>query len=166
MEFLIAMIDDPANPNSEKNIDFVRAIFPELTSGGKGTVAMLGVEDLLFGSHKKVVLNQGTGISETVQFTFNRNLDGVFDEKDATVDYSRYHFAVLESKSSFFCGNLFPTEAKEHGILILGETSGGSSCNVASHATADGLADPDDLTDKGGTSTCPALLSSRMTPSS
>ena len=255
MEFLTAMKDDPANPNSEKNNDFVEAIIPELTSGGKGTVAwqgnddlfnyermnerdiasqiypgiraeaygidqseeqgviyrgdtaviffnqftldgqgwvdyykavdegqegvipqdtygffqttmreisthpeiinividdsintggidvaMLGVEDLLFGSHKKVVLDQGTGIRVTVQFTFDRNLDGVFDEKDATVDYSRYHFAVLESMTSFSCGNLFPADAKEHGILILGETSGGGSCSVASHATADGLA--------------------------
>ncbi len=114
-------------------------VIDDSLNGGGVDVAMLGIEELLFGSHAKEMLNQGTGITTTMRFTFDQNLDGVFDEKDAAVDYSKYHYAVLESMSSFSCGNLFPAFAKEHGILILGETSGGGSCSVAFHATADGM---------------------------
>ena len=114
-------------------------VIDDSCNGGGVNAALLGIEDLLFGDNAQKTLNQGTGITTTLKMTFDRNLDGVFDEKDAEVDYSKYNYAVLESISSFSCGNLFPAFAKEHGVLILGETSGGGSCNVAVHATADGL---------------------------
>ena len=114
-------------------------VIDDSANGGGVDIAMLGVDELLFGDHAKETLNKGTGITTTMKFTYDLNLDGVFDEKDAEVDYSKYHYAVLESISSFSCGNLFPAFAKEHGVMILGETSGGGSCNVAFHATADGI---------------------------
>ena len=108
-------------------------------NGGGVDVMMFGVIDLLFGSNRKSILDQATGVTSNFFFTYDRNLDGVFDEKDKEVDYSKYNYAVLISSCSFSCGNLFPACAKEQGAMILGETSGGGSCTVSMHTTADGL---------------------------
>ncbi|MBQ9006276.1 MAG: hypothetical protein IJ092_07870, partial [Atopobiaceae bacterium] len=82
--------------------------------------------------------NALTGQVITQHFDVDRNLDGVFDENDALVDYSDLNFAVLTSQSSYSCGNLFPLEMAEDGILLLGERSGGGSCVVEMHVNADG----------------------------
>ena len=55
------------------------------------------------------------------------NLDGVFDEKDKATGYD-LNFAVLESERSFSTGNYVPVMAKELGIAVIGETSGGGGC--------------------------------------
>ena len=55
------------------------------------------------------------------------NLDGKFDDADKEVVYD-FNFAVLTSGRSFSSGNLLPVLAKEYGIPILGETSGGGEC--------------------------------------
>lgn len=81
------------------------------------------------------------------------NLDGVIDSKDE--DYRKKFFgerstsesspcrglnvAILTSFNSFSCGNGLPCFAKERGIKIIGEQSGGGSCVVGSGVTADGF---------------------------
>ena len=55
------------------------------------------------------------------------NLDGKFDDADKEVVYD-FNFAVLTSGRSFSSGNLLPVLAKEYGIPLLGETSGGGEC--------------------------------------
>ena len=57
------------------------------------------------------------------------NLDGEFNDLDKNVFYD-IDFAVLCSRYSFSCGNLMPVIAKEAGIPVFGERSGGGSCNV------------------------------------
>lgn len=57
------------------------------------------------------------------------NLDGKFDEKDRETVYD-FNFAILTSSNSFSCGNLLPFLAKEYGIAIIGERSGGGECAV------------------------------------
>ena len=64
------------------------------------------------------------------------NLDGVFDDADKEVAYD-FNFAILSSVYSFSSGNLLPVAAKEKGILILGETSGGGACSLVKHYLAD-----------------------------
>ncbi|MBR3249622.1 MAG: hypothetical protein IKF83_02865 [Clostridia bacterium] len=64
----------------------------------------------------------------------DKNLDGVFDEKDKEVKYD-FNFAILESKVSFSCGNLLPCLAKDNGIAVVGENSGGGSCAVSLNFT-------------------------------
>lgn len=66
------------------------------------------------------------------------NLDGVFDEKDKEVVYDM-NFAVLSSKYSFSCGNLLPILAKDEGILVIGEKSGGGSCMLSVFNSPDGF---------------------------
>ena len=74
----------------------------------------------------------------TVNYEFDKNFDGVFDEHDNEVHYN-YNFAILCSGYSFSCGNLLPAQAKENGIVVLGDQSGGGSCAVIDASSAEGL---------------------------
>ena len=69
------------------------------------------------------------------------DLDGDFDDDDKDVAYD-FDFAILTSKASFSCGNELPVGAHERGIMLLGETSGGGSCNVTERYLPDGYAFP------------------------
>ncbi len=55
------------------------------------------------------------------------NADGIFGDlmEDAGYDFN---YGILCSSASFSSGNLLPVYAKEEGIPILGETSGGGTC--------------------------------------
>ena len=59
--------------------------------------------------------------------TVDINLDGVIDESDKEVYYD-FEFAVQTSRYSYSCSNLLPSLAKDNGIAVIGETSGGGSC--------------------------------------
>ena len=53
----------------------------------------------------------------------------------------KYHlnFGILQSSSSFSCGNLLPALAKDQGLPIIGEKSGGGSCCVQTMTTPEGM---------------------------
>ena len=70
----------------------------------------------------------GNIMSETV--TLDLNLDGVIDEKDCDVAYD-FNFAFLCTPLAFSCGNLLPCLARENGIPVLGDNSGGGSCALS-----------------------------------
>lgn len=69
------------------------------------------------------------------------NLDGKVDNDDVTYRefVNSLNIAVMSSFNSFSCGNALPYFAKERGITIIGEESGGGSCTVGSGVTADGF---------------------------
>lgn len=77
------------------------------------------------------------------------NLDGVIDAADEAYR-SRFfgersdtcrglNAAILTSFSSFSCANSLPFSAREYGVKILGERSGGGSCMVGPAVTVDGF---------------------------
>ena len=72
-----------------------------------------------------------------VDYQADLNFDGVFDEKDEAVAYP-YHYAILTSANSFSCGNLLPVQAKESGIILLGDQTGGGACAVIDGVLAEG----------------------------
>ncbi len=72
-------------------------------------------------------LNTLTGNINATRYDIDLNLDNIYDDKDKDVAYD-LNFGVLTSSFSFSCGNLLPIMAKDEGIAILGETSGGGSC--------------------------------------
>ena len=74
----------------------------------------------------------------TTYYEFDANFDGKFDEEDKNVTYD-FNFAILCSNYSFSCGNMLPMQAKENGIMILGDKSGGGSCAVIIPGTAEGI---------------------------
>ena len=57
------------------------------------------------------------------------NLDGEINDLDKEVYYD-FDYAILTSKSSYSSGNLLPCLAKNAGIPILGERSGGGACSI------------------------------------
>jgi len=73
------------------------------------------------------------------------NLDGKVDAEDSSYRGNFFgpaaslNVAILTSFSSFSCGNAMPFYAKERGVKILGERSGGGSCIVGQGVTADGF---------------------------
>ena len=111
------------------------------SNGGGDTYANIGLLSLL---------NGGVGFDCTKD-TFNKydmvdeyivdiNLDGKYDEQDK--EYAKsfdFNIGILTSYYSFSCANFFPACAKELGIKILGQKSGGGSCSICSQTTADGI---------------------------
>ena len=64
------------------------------------------------------------------------DLNGKIDDADKDVYYD-FNFAVLTTKVSYSCGNLVPCMAKEEGVAVIGETSGGGTCMIAKNYFAD-----------------------------
>lgn len=83
------------------------------------------------------LLNSANGNILNTKWTADLDLNGVFDDKDKSVYYD-FNYAMLTSKASFSSGNLMPCMAKDRGILILGETSGGGTCMLSKHYYPDG----------------------------
>ena len=83
------------------------------------------------------MLNTANSNLLNTKWTADLDLNGVFDDKDKSVYYD-FNYAMLTSKASFSSGNLMPCMAKDRGILILGETSGGGTCMLSKHYYPDG----------------------------
>jgi len=104
--------------------------------GGSADLVMAMVS-LITGKSELHYENVLTGQKNTAVFETDRNFDGVFDKRDAEVRFD-LNFAVLTSRHSFSCGNLFPSILHDAGYPILGEQSGGGACAVSFLNTADG----------------------------
>lgn len=76
--------------------------------------------------------NSASGGILSKDWTMDLDLNGVFDDNDKSVYYD-FNYAILTSENSFSSGNLMPCMAKDRGILILGETSGGGTCMLSKH---------------------------------
>ena len=63
-------------------------------------------------------------------YAMDLNLDGVVDDRDKEVYYD-FNYIILTSHISFSCGNLLPCSARDAGIPVIGETSGGGACAIA-----------------------------------
>jgi hypothetical protein len=57
------------------------------------------------------------------------NLDKEYNENDGKLVYD-FNFALLTSKDTFSSANMLAVRAKENGVMIIGQTSGGGSCCV------------------------------------
>ncbi len=110
------------------------------TNGGGSADVLMALYSLITGDRECVLNYQNTLVDQdiTQRFLIDRNFDGKFDEADAEVHYD-LNFAVLASRQSYSCGNLFPSMMKEKGYLILGELSGGGACTILGLNTADGF---------------------------
>ena len=86
-------------------------------------------------------MNPLTGSVAEYVYKFDLNLDGTIDDADNDVYYD-FNFGILTSRSAFSCGNELPVNARNRGIMILGEPSGGGSCYVTERYLADGLCYP------------------------
>ncbi len=60
-------------------------------------------------------------------YRLDRNLDGEINDLDQDVYYD-FEYAILTSRFSFSSANLLPSLARDNGIAVIGETSGGGAC--------------------------------------
>ena len=115
----------------------------DISNNGGGTVQVTkSIETLMTEKNtaQSTIVNLLTGEKITSIITHDKNYDGVFDEQDELVDYTkRFHFAILTSWNTFSCGNTMALFAKKNGIPILGERSGGGACYVKSAYAPNGL---------------------------
>ena len=77
-------------------------------------------------------------IPMTTHYEVDTNFDGKFDEKDKRFDYD-YRFGLVVSGYSFSCANLLPVQAKESGVLLVGDKTGGGACAVLDGFSSEGL---------------------------
>ena len=108
----------------------IKNILFDFTANGGGSNDMLMfMMDLIFGEKNFYGYNPLTRQHMHAVVHSDKNLDGVIDEKDEEVKYD-FNYAVLTTRVSFSCGNLFPCVMQEHGAVLIGEPTGGGSCSV------------------------------------
>ncbi len=127
------MLDLYKDDSSIKNVVVDITVNP----GGYGDVvaAFMGLMNQKTYQHSYDTIGER---AVTVNYEFDKNFDGQFNEEDAAISYP-FNFGVLCSGYSFSCGNLLPVQAKESGIVLLGDKSGGGSCAVIDATSAEGL---------------------------
>ena len=67
------------------------------------------------------------------------NFDRVFDDNDKKPRHPELNVAIMTSHYAYSCGNLLPSQMKDYGFLIIGETSGGGTCSIQRMCTAEGF---------------------------
>lgn len=123
--------------NKANNDPSIRNFIIDLGANGGGEVEIVEYMFSLLNNDNSLIVASGGKLLE-LNYNVDKNLDKSFDEKDAEIKFD-LNFGVIESRASFSCGNLFPALAKDIGYMIVGETSGGGTCNVIFCTTADGL---------------------------
>lgn len=121
---------------------FKEALDYAAANGGKNFVIDLstngGGSDFVVNYMLAMMLGEDTSYSKSSvsgsifknNLLVDKNLDGEFDEKDDAVSYD-LRFAVITSQYSYSNANCMPCDAQDRGIAILGEKSGGGTCNVS-----------------------------------
>ena len=108
-----------------------------VNTGGSSDVVM-AMTSLMYDQSLFRVYNVLTGQKTEWHYDVDRNFDGKYDAQDQDVHYD-LNFCIITSPISFSCGNLYPSLCKDAGLLIAGQKSGGGSCAVGAHRTADGF---------------------------
>jgi C-terminal processing protease CtpA/Prc len=79
-----------------------------------------------------------TGQDEVIHYDVDLNFDGVFDEKDDEVSYP-FEFAVMVGAQTYSAANYLASMAKDNGIPVLGEQTGGGACSPQITPEPEGL---------------------------
>jgi C-terminal processing protease CtpA/Prc len=108
-----------------------------VNTGGSSDV-VVAMTSLMYDQSLFRVYNVLTGQKTEWHYDVDRNFDGKYDAQDQDVHYD-LNFCIITSPISFSCGNLYPSLCKDAGLLIAGQKSGGGSCAVGAHRTADGF---------------------------
>ncbi len=119
----------------------VKDFYIDLSMNGGGDERIVEyIMSIMTGTGNMYYKNAITGNRIVVRSKVDKNLDGVFDEKDDAVKYN-FNFKIVTSPISFSCGNALPCYAAKAGIPIYGQRSGGGTCTTFSglfHTTAQG----------------------------
>ena len=124
--------------DADENPDVKNFVVDVSTNGGGYVMVGLYMIGLMGGESNSYynLLNYGTTAKET--YIVDKNLDGKYDEIDNNLKFD-LNFGVIESNYSFSCANALPSNARDAGLVIIGEQSGGGSCTVFCYTTPDGI---------------------------
>lgn len=87
---------------------------------------------------QQVTAANGTLNAEsTSKYRVDKNLDKEVNDADKNFK-TDLRFGMITSKCSFSCGSWMPSLARDNGILLIGEQSGGGACAVEVHLSPDG----------------------------
>jgi|GEM_PF-1177076 len=138
----------------------VKNVVVDLSSNTGGSVdEMMYLISLLtenkVGETTMSIANRATGQLLTGKFKVDRNLDRVFDEKDAAFNpVAGKNIAVLMSQNGFSCGGISPIYLHDRGIFTMGDDSGGGCCSILYQHSGMGLftvrSSSDAVVDKNG----------------
>ena len=107
-------------------------------NGGGEEIALVFALGWMLGDDAKIsVQNPLTHCNSTTFYRADVNLDGKYDEKDDTLE--GYNKFILTSKGSYSCANALPCLAQNSNkVKVIGQTSGGGTCQVFPLTTTDG----------------------------
>ncbi len=111
-----------SNPNIKKFV-----IFLPLNTGGESGIATT-MAKIISGQAYRHQYDAYTGQDETIYYDVDLNFDGVFDEKDNEISYP-FQFAVIAGATTYSAANYLTSMAKDNGICVMGEQSGGGACS-------------------------------------
>lgn len=113
-----------------KNSAVVKNVVIDLTNNGGGMIATVPYLEAFFSSDPTYAISDNiNGTIKEYHYKVDLNGDGVFGGADDTFK-GKFNFYFLTSGFSFSCGNFLPGFAKENGIKIIGEKSGGGTSPV------------------------------------
>ena len=98
-----------------------------LNAGGESGISTAMVK-IICGETYRHQYDSYTGQDEVIHYDVDLNFDGVFDEKDDEVSYP-FEFAVMVGAQTYSAANYLASMAKDNGIPVLGEQTGGASCS-------------------------------------
>ena len=111
-----------SNPNIKKFV-----IFLAMNNGGESGIATT-MAKIISGQAYRHQYDAYTGQDEIIWYDVDLNFDGVFDEKDNEVSYP-FKFAVIAGANTYSAANYLTSMAKDNGVCVLGEQSGGGACS-------------------------------------
>ncbi|MER2151301.1 MAG: S41 family peptidase [Candidatus Limivicinus sp.] len=130
--FMKALEMAKANPNIK---NFVVNI--AMNAGGESGIATT-ISKLICGQSYRHQLDVYTGRDEVIWYDVDLNFDGVFDEEDGEVSYP-FRFAVIEGAQTYSAANYLTNMAKDNGVCVLGEMSGGGANSPQQTPESEGL---------------------------
>ncbi len=136
MPDLIATVLDGLKRAGE-NPEIRNVIFDVTNNTGGSSDLLMTVYALITGKGDLRCYDCSTDQYYTIHYAIDSLFDGSFDTS-AAYEKTDLNFAVLTTHNSFSCGNAFPEIAKEAGMPIFGETSGGGTCAVILLSLAEG----------------------------
>lgn len=102
------------------------------TNGGGSDFAVNYMLAQMLGEDRHLTKSTLSDSTFRTHLLVDKNLDGVFDEKDNAVSYD-FRFAVITSRYSYSNASCMPCAAQEGGVAVLGEKSAGGCCITSAH---------------------------------
>ena len=112
----------------------------DLTCNNGGELSVLqAITALLAGKTAVTFENVLTKQRVVNDVQVDANFDRIFDDKDKSPRHPELNVAIMTSHYAYSCGNLLPSQMKDYGCLIIGETSGGGTCSIQWMCTTEGF---------------------------